>query len=80
MNFKQLQQHAETCEVEADKMAYTLVKERQKQQILTVLQNYCDFNVHHTIGLLAWNQPAVYFIIQNGKDLKRKFSLDELVR
>jgi len=77
MNYKELNKYAENCQKAADEMAYKIINKEEKNRKLAILQNYCNFNVFHTIGLLGWKQPAVNFVIKNGSKLKRRFELNE---
>jgi hypothetical protein len=77
MNYKELKKHASDCQMVSDEMAFILINYEEKTRKLSILQNYCNFNVYHTIGLLGWRQDGVNFIIENGNDLKRRFELDE---
>jgi hypothetical protein len=72
MNHKQLKQHAETCQTEADNMAYLLLKARKFMQ----LQSICDFNVWWFADLspLFMPQETVDFMVEN-RDKFTKVSL-----
>lgn len=80
MNYTQLKQHAETCQIAADNIAYKYLKEKELNSKLAVFQNYANFNAAHTLGQFPIYMEAVVFINRNGKDLKRKFELHEFLR
>jgi len=75
--YKEIEKYASDCQIAADEIAFKYIDKDTKHSKLSILQNYCNFNVFHTIGLFGWKQPAVSFVIKNGKDLKRKFELNE---
>jgi hypothetical protein len=74
MNHRQLKQHAETCQTEADNMAYLLLKARKFMQ----LQSICDFNVwwFADISPLFMPQETVDFMVSN-RDNFKKISVKE---
>ena len=80
MNYKQIKQHAESCQNAADEIAFTLIQEREFNKKLNVFQDYANFNVHQTIGQFRLYLDAVDFINRNGKELKRKFELVEFLK
>ena len=79
MKYKELQQYYESCQTAADELAFTLIKERELNSKMNVFQNYCNFNVHQTIGQCRFYLDAVDFVNKNGDELKRKFELNEFM-
>ena len=83
MKYKELEQlkiHASDCQLAADEIAFTLIEERKFNKKMNMFQDYCNFNVHQTIGRCKFYLDAVDFINRNGKELKRKFELGEFLK
>jgi len=81
MNYKQLEQYASKLELVSDELAHNVVTTRKETANLSVLQNYCDFNVFHTVGLMPglYGRNAIKFVNRNGKQLKRKLTHGEFI-
>jgi len=79
MKYKELEQYASDCQLAADEIAKKHIDLIHENRILSVLQNYCNFNVFHTVGLVPWvfGKSVIRFISFHGEELKRKFELHE---
>lgn len=79
MNYKQAIEHASKCQMAADEMAFIFVTKKKWVDKISAFQDYCDFNAMNTFGILKWNVDAIDFVIKNGKELTRKFTLIEFL-
>lgn len=81
MNHKQLQQHASTCQLEADGLAIKLLK----AQKFIMLQSVCDFNLFwlHDVSPLLVTDETIDFLLQYRDKFKkisvREFNLYDMI-
>jgi hypothetical protein len=72
-------------QIEADRAAYEVLRlndEKDNQRKFNLLNNYVDFN--SSIGMsylvpMFINQDAIDFILKNHSEIKRRFSIEELI-
>ena len=77
LTYSQLENKYALAIMENDMLASKLVDERRWNAKMSVLQSYCDFNTHQTIGVLRWYKEFVDFVFMHGEELKRKLTIDE---
>ena len=77
MNYNELKQHAEMCQMEADNMAYQIVKLRELMQ----LQSICDFNIFwlNSISPVLLREKTIEFLLENKVMFTRKITAKEMI-
>jgi hypothetical protein len=78
MNYAQLNKYASQCEIEVDRTAYILLKEREQNTRFWCLQDYCSFNVRG-FRETGWYKEFVDFVISHGSELRRQFTHEEFL-
>jgi len=68
-------QYAEQCQMQADNMAYQLLK----AQKLSVIQSICNFNIAFIDNLSPVFVRSLDFFYENVRDFKRKLTLKEFL-
>jgi len=82
MNYNELKQHAETCQMEADQMAHEFTDFIERSNCIAVFQSFCDFNLQFVYSVepeIVLHIDTIRFLSENSKHLKRKISIKELL-
>jgi hypothetical protein len=83
MNYTELTQHAEMCQMAADEMAHNFIDFIEKSKQISLFQSHCDFNlafIYSTAPEVILHIESVAFLNENRSNFKRKLSLKELLR
>ena len=82
MKYNELKQHAETCQMAADEMAYQLTSFTERSNTIAVFQSFCDFNLFWLYSIapeVILHIETIRFLVENSQHLKRKLSVKELL-
>lgn len=83
MNYNQLQEHAETCQMAADEMAHDFTDYMHKSGILARFQSHAEPNLFFVYSIwpeLIIHIDSIDFLLQHKDRLKRKLKLAELLK
>ena len=83
MNYNELKQHAEMCQIAADEMAYSFTDYLRKSDILARFQSHVEpnlFFIHSIWPELIIHIDSIDFLLQHKDRLKRKLKLAELLK
>jgi hypothetical protein len=83
MNYKQLKIYAETCQIEADKMAFRLIEQQEIFRIISTVQSICDFNLVWLYSIspgVVIHKYSLKFLSDNVKYFNRKLSIKEMIK
>jgi len=82
MNYSELTQHAEMCQMAADEMAYQLTDLIERDKILSIFQSQCNFNLFWLYSIapeVVLHIKTIEFLNNNSDNFKRKLSIKELL-
>lgn len=82
MKYNELKQHAETCQIAADEMAYEFTDFIERSNCIAVFQSFCDFNLQWIYSIhpeIILHIETIIFLSENSKYIKRKLSIKELL-
>lgn len=83
MNYKELQQHAEMCQMAADEMAYDFTDYLHRSDILARFQSHAEPNLFFIYSIwpeLILHIESIEFLLQHKVNLKRKLRLSEILK
>jgi len=79
MNYKELENHASSCQMAADEMAVNLIR----QQTAMIVQSVCDFNIFMLYNIspeIILRFKTIEFFKDNIKQFKRKLTMKEALK
>lgn len=83
MNYTELKQHAETCQMAADELAHGYSDYLTKSSILARFQSHCEPNLFFIYSVwpeVVLHIESIEFLLKNKERFKRKIKLNELLR
>ena len=83
MNYNELKEHAEMCQMAADEMAFKFSDYMDKSKTLAIFQSKCDFNIFFIYSIapeVVLHIESIFFMKKNIEKFKRKITLKEILR
>lgn len=79
---QRLKSHASTCQLEADKMAIELIKQRELTSNIAVVQGICDFNLYwlKQLSPLLVRDETLEVLAKIAKKFTRKLTVGEVMK
>jgi len=81
MNYNELKQHAEMCQMSADEMAFNFIKFTNEVFELSKFQSKCDFNLFwiYSLSPIFVRINTIIFLNSYIEKFKRKITIKELL-